>query len=383
MNLSRRKPSNGTTTSKVVCAIAFCLFVFSYIHFLQSDLLAVAQHSLSGGATHYNHTVGTILITIVLLLLQMAVYALTQIHGSRHALTYFPSLLVLTVITSMMPDTNGDFSFGVWPWLAPLLFVVWLLAVYVTKKKPYGKPSGKGILARSVWVNLFTMCAMFVFVGAAGNSNDVLHYRMHSENCLLHDDYDGALSAGSATLNTDNSLTMLRAYALAHKGLLGEKLFTYPLCGKSDGLLPLSSSTHCLIYPTDSIYRFLGARPASGMNTMGYLKSLLRAHKATDAVKDYLLCGYLMDRDLDSFAQLLPRFYKIDNNLPRHYREALTLYTHLRSNPCVTYLDDVMDTDFDDLQELEKQYTDKQAKRLAVFDQYWGTYWWYYEYGTE
>lgn len=78
---------------------------------------------------------------------------------------------------------------------------------------------------------------------------------------------------------------------------------------------------------------------------------------------------------------MLPLFYKVDSTLPRHYREALTLYTHSRSNPSVVFRDDVMDTDFNDLQALEKLHPDMLERRLAVFDQYKGTYWWYYEYG--
>ena len=55
----------------------------------------------------------------------------------------------------------------------------------------------------------------------------------------------------------------------------------------------------------------------------------------------------------------------------------------MRSKPYVVYHNQLMDTDFDDLQKLEESQPDQNARRLAVFDQYYGTYWWYYEYGEK
>ena len=379
----RRRQDNGITAPKVVCAIAFCLFTFPYLFYYQTDILAVSQHVLSGGATHYNRSIGAVVITAVLLLLQIAVAALTRLSGSRHALTYFPSMLILAIATSLDIFPDGSIGFGVWTVLAPVLFVAWILEVFVAGRVPYGRPSGKGLSARAIWVNAIAMCAMFVFVGITGCGNDVYHYRMRAENCLLHGDTDGALAAGAKSLRTDSNLTMLRAYALARKGTLAEELFTYPVSGKGRDLVPMPTGSYCLMYPTDSIYRFLGARPAAGMTAEAYLRALQSSGKASAAVRDYILCARLIDRDLDGFARLLPQFYDTNGHLPRHYREALTLYTHLRSNPSVTYHDDVTATDFKDLQALEKQYADWQERKLAVFDHYSGTYWWYYEYAAK
>ena len=66
--------------------------------------------------------------------------------------------------------------------------------------------------------------------------------------------------------------------------------------------------------------------------------------------------------------------------LPRHYREALVLYNHLRANPVVVYHDNVMDTDFKDLQKLRRTFADKKAAQVAISRNYGGTYWYYYYY---
>ena len=48
---------------RVMCAILFLCFSFLYLYEYQADVLAVAQHVLSDGQTHYNRTIGAVLIT--------------------------------------------------------------------------------------------------------------------------------------------------------------------------------------------------------------------------------------------------------------------------------------------------------------------------------
>ena len=145
----------------------------------------------------------------------------------------------------------------------------------------------------------------------------------------------------------------------------------------------MATGAKCLFYPNDSIYKFLGAKPRQSMGVSAYLAALQKQGYATSAVKDYILCGYLIDRRIDDFVRELPKYYEINDKLPLHYREALTLYTHLRSNPLLVYHNVVMDTDYEDLQNLEKSIAESSARELAVYDIYAGTYWWYYKYGRK
>ena len=85
-------------------------------------------------------------------------------------------------------------------------------------------------------------------------------------------------------------------------------------------------------------------------------------------------------KKIDQFAQAISHYYQIDAHLPKHYKEALTLYTHLRSQPVVTYHVPEVEEDFSNLQELEKQYPDAQERKVKVSEQYRGTYWYYYRY---
>lgn len=381
MNFNNPNTKNSTAVIRAVCAIVFCIFTFVYLYFYQADVLAVGQHVLSGGATHYDRMIGCVIITFSLLLLQIGVYVFFRLDKHCHALTYFPSLLLLTVITDVSQDIDRGFSFGAWLWIFPLLLLLWGgLSVFVRNYQMYSRASSYGIFSRAMWSNMSIMTLLFLFTGLASNGNAVFHYRMRAEKCLLEGNYGEALAVGMKSLETDRNLTMIRVYALAREGMLGEKLFTYPVEGTSDDMLPYSGDARCMMYPNDSIYRFIGAKPSGRFKAIPYMKALLRLGMATPAVKDYILCGYLIDRDLDSFAHALPEFYEVDDKLPKHYREALTLYTHLRSKPYIIYHNSVMDTDFSDLQALERKYKTEAACSVAVNEMYAGTYWWYYMY---
>ena len=91
----------------------------------------------------------------------------------------------------------------------------------------------------------------------------------------------------------------------------------------------------------------------------------------------------LVDRDIDAFVRELPKHYTVNDSLPVHYREALILYTHMRSNPLLIYKNQVMDTDFDDFKSFEDSIPDLKARMLAIHNHYFGTYWWYHDYGNK
>lgn len=383
MNYNNYNRKKGTFVIKAVCALLFCIFSFVYLYFYQADILAVTQHVLSGGVTTYNRLIGAVLITVCLMLLQIGVASVIGLHGKYNAFTYFPSALLLALLSGMGPDIIHGLSLNKGIGKSVCLLLLWAGGCCVIKRAQCASDSFESttLFSAAVWKNVLLMAVLFFFIGLAGNSDTVFHYRMRVEACLQKKDYDGALGVGDRSHDTDRNLTMLRIYALARTGKLGEKLFTYPVAGTVGDIVPMAAGTQCLLYPNDSIYRFLGARPVGSVRVMPYLMALQRTGMATDAVKDYILCGYLIDRNLDAFVRVLPRFYDIDDKLPTHYREALTLYTHLRANPFIVYHNDVMDTDYEDLQKLEKACLTDNSRKHAVHDQYAGTYWWYYEYG--
>lgn len=372
---------NGTITNKVVCAVCFISFSFVWLYWFQADVLAVAQHVLSGGVTHYNRMLGAVIITLALYLVHLGIFAVTRLTRRTHALTYLPSMLMLAILSDIVPDANGNLFLGHWLWMAPLLIVLWGGCVWLAKQVlPFesDEKAPNGFFSRRVWLNLLQMALMMLFVAMAGNSDAVVHFRAHAETALMKGDVDEVLRVGRQSLETDEALTMMRVHALACKGELGERLFEYPVVGSGENLLP-SSSLLMMLSP-DTIWRKLGARPAFRMPAHRYYYCLEHDSLATPLVKDYVLCGHLIDRNLDAFVTDLPKYYGIDESLPRHYREALVVYQHTHMQPALTYHEPAIEEDWEDLRELEDACSDPAERKLRVFEKYKDSYWYYYFY---
>ena len=382
MNYSHPDKNGSTITIRVMCAIVFVLFAWGWLYFFQADALAMTQHVLSDGLTHYNRLVGAIIITAVLLILQFIVNGITKLNKRFHALTYMPSMLVLAILTGISQFIDRDVSLSHFLWLVILFVIVWVcLILFVRQYQDLDKKDQFPLFSRSMWVNMLMMTGMIICVALVSYTNAVFQYRMKMEGHLMRGEYPQALKVGEKSLESDSDLLMLRMYALARCSEMGESLFEYPITGNSSQILPTNGKTKMLLCPTDSLYKFLGARPAVKMEPQRYLAMLLRRDSVnTKAIADYLLCGYLIDKQLDRFVQEISRYYSLDAHLPKHYREALTLYTHSRSNPLVVYRIPVVEEDYANYLELKKQYQDPMEQKTRVSEEYRGTYWYYFEY---
>ena len=390
MNYNNPIKNGSTVTIRVMCAIVFAVFSFAWIYFFQSDLLAMTQHVLSGGQTTYSPMFGAILLTVSLLLFQQLVYRVAKLKKRYHALTYLPSMLLLAMLTGISLKTGGR-SMIDWHWYMPVVvMVVWLLLILLARLlQEVEDDRDYSLFSRPMWFNMLLLALQMMFVAWIGNTNAVMHYRMKTEYLMSEGEYRKALDVGRQSLESDSDLLMLRMYALARENALGERLFEYPISGTSSVILPTNSRDRMVLYPVDSLYRFLGARPAHPMPPMRYLELLL-ARQSKDSclqtpVSSYYLCGLLIDKDLDSFVRrLLDLCPEGDSlmidHLPRHYREAMTLYTHLRAHPLIVYHNSVLEEDWQNLQELEALYPDATERKGRVEEQYRGTYWYYYRY---
>lgn len=383
MNYNHHRKNNSTVTIRLTCAIVFVLFSVTWLHSFQAEALTVAQHVFSNGVTRYYPLVGTVVITLVLLLLQLVVYLLTRLSKRFHALTYVPSMLALALLTDYGLDQQSAIAFQ-WSWWQPVLVIIlWIPVVLVARvyQEVEDNPS-HSLFSRPMWVNLLLLSLQIMFVTWMGNTNAVFQYRMKTECLLAKGDYRAAQQIGKRSLESDADLLMLRMYALARDNALGERLFEYPITGTSSQMLPTSGNPRMLFCPEDSLYRFLGARPAEPMEPMHYLELLLarQSSVSSPSTADYYLSGLLIDRKIDRFASEIGKYYALDDQLPKHYREALVLYTHLRSHPVVVYHNAVTDEDWRNLQDLERQYPDPSERKVKVFEQYRDTYWYYYEY---
>ena len=118
------------TLKRVLCTFVFTLFSFFFLYFYQADLMTIIQHVLSEGQTHYNHFVGAVLITIVLLLIQVGVVRLFQRMRLAWAFTFVPSSLLLAMITDVRQSAsaaNGFLEFGWGGYVLPSCFILFFV----------------------------------------------------------------------------------------------------------------------------------------------------------------------------------------------------------------------------------------------------------------
>lgn len=320
----------------------------------------MAQHVWSEGKTSYNAFAGAVIITTVLFLLHLGVFAVTRLHKNWHALTYLPSFLSLAVLTSVDENITADISLGVWKWILPPVLLVYAGVVSSGRElEQYDSVSiTDGRLWRTAWINVLSMCLMIIVTGLIGNGNRHLHQRLRIENLIKDGHYEEALSVADKTAVTDSSITMLRFYALSHTGQLGDKLFTYPLKGGADVVMPNDSTVKLLIIDRQTMRQHYKQRHF--YNTM-------------------LPAKYLLGKNLDAFAYQLSQQDSTLSILPRHYREALVLYNRVRNYPLVTYRDSVLEADFADFNELLRS-TDKKERKQKARKTYGNTYWYYYKF---
>lgn len=286
---------------RLFCNLLFCIFTFCFVFFYQADTLTIAQHIASNGQTHYVSWLGAILITLTLQLLQWAVNSLFKLKKRGYALTFFPSVLFLTIITDINPDTSNTITFGAWAWIAPLLLVIWGASmVYIKNYEPY-EPAlrGEGLGSQLFWVNNLIMLLMFCSMGLYSNSDSLFHKKAHIEALVRNKEYSEALKVIQKCGLSDSTTTMLTIYSLAHKGQLADKLFEYNLVGGKDVLRP--GKVHSLLIQNSII------------------------HKATKKSAQYQLVGFLLDKNLDKFAHYVRIYYPNDSLLPRYYKEAYNL----------------------------------------------------------
>lgn len=370
---------NGTIVMRVMCAVLFLLFSFLYLYEYQADILTVTQHVLSQGATHYNRTIGAVLITLVLWLLQMSIQAITRLNGFAHALTYFPSLLLLGILTDVTPNLENESYIGHWFWLFPLLMIIYAGIVWTCRQMEsvHFQVRNGGKLS-FLWINLLGMTAMSLLTCAIGCNDRLFHYRMRVETHLLSGRYAEASQVGEREERTDSSLTFLRIWALSKQNKLGESLFEYPLVGGSDAMLPNGTSVKLMMVPETELYKDLGVVFRKKMRPMDYFIMLHNTKWATHVSHDWLLCAYLLDCDIDGFTQSLPLYYDLETTLPKHYQEALTLYTHLKTNPSIVFKDPVLEADYEGFQAIKRKNRDKRICYTMLKDSYGKTYWFYY-----
>ena len=363
------------------CGLLFSAFSFIYLYLFQGDVLGALHYSLSQGKTHYSPLAGAIIITLVLLIFRWGINGLLGLKGSVRSLSYFPSCLLLGVLTDVNRSLyhGGNFA-DKWLWLLPLLLIMYVGVVFVLRRIFRHWLDHESSVIGLINSNLAILLILCLMTACIGNSDINFHHELAIENAIREKDYKAARKVGYESLDPSRTLTVLRAYALSREGTMGEHLFEYPQYYGSDGLLFSSSSQGTLRLDADSLYNYLGAKPYTAESTTDFLARICRDEVGKHTALDYYLSALLLDKKLDKFASVVEDSFFEQDTLPRYYREAIMLYK--QSQPAYPRVlnDTLMIQRLQEFDKLQKEYTSPVEQKNRMRREFGDTYWWYYRY---
>lgn len=371
-----------------LCAVLFVLFTSFFLFFVQGEVLARAQFVFSHGVTSYSLWWGAVIIPLVLQLLQWVVARIVTMPVRFYALTYFPSVLCLAMLSSLTEEAMRDFSFFSWQWIAPVLLVIYIVLCYIVCRLTEAFSRENSLMLSDVlWPNAFIMLAMIIFCGSVSNSNDVYHYELKVERLMLERQYEKALSVADREYVASQHLTQLRMYALSRQGQLGERLFDYPQYYGGDGLIDILDNDTTRRLPNRDIYLHLGVAPDT--NTVRSVTHFFALVNTDDSLSnqrtiDYELSCHLLQRDLKGFTKLLSQYYAADAVLPRAFAEA-TLYVQMHDSlalPAYSIDEDTRGR-YWQYEARKQEITDPVERVNRTRREYGHTFWWYYENETK
>lgn len=374
------KSKNGTTAYKAVCAVIFIIFSFVYFFYYQTDVLAAAQHVASGGKTHYEAILGPILLILGLKVLQNGIQAIAKLKGIFYALTYFPSFLIMTLITDIPSGPDRQINFGAWTWALPLVLIAWLLLMYMAKQYQLIEIDvrGRGLFSQVNGINITLLTFMILMTCSIGNHNRLFHQRMHVEYLISEKKYAKAEDAVDKINAKDATLEILRAYALAEQRTIGDKLFNKQIFVNS--IIPSSNKTYTVIVPMNNLMDMY-KRDADWQLCEMLIRKNLRAFY--DNISFFYDLGITNNTAADSMASksVSAKNEKKQNaytdsllrvrieKLPHNYKEALILYVAKVDRTKQKYFDKDL---LEGFQKFERMSLEDRKKHYS------NTYWYYY-----
>lgn len=308
--------------------LSFSIFSFIYLYVFQCDVLEALHFSLAHGKTHFAPLPSAIIITLILLLLRWGVNSLLGLKGEVRALSYFPSCLILGVLTDVGRTVYMSDYHTSWGWLLPLILLIYFLVTFWLRRVFRVQLNVESSPMTLMNSNLIILLVFIIMTILIGNSNRTFHRELEAEHYLRNHQYNEVLKIGQHSTEASRTLTVLRSIAMSHAGTLGEKLFEYPQYYKTDGLFFANDSSSVLRYTNDSIYYLLGVRPYNGEDRMEFLHNI--CYKGTGnrlhSIIFYRL--YFLKNDLTLLQLPLPISVNLMKNLPDTIKK---LYLYIRT----------------------------------------------------
>ena len=377
-NVNKRRTARILT---VACGLLFSVFSIVYLSVFQKDVMEALHFSLAQGKTVYVPWMSAVLITIVLLILRWGINGLVGLKGLVKALSYFPSCLLLGVITDVGHGVyHGEGISAHWGWLLPLLLVIyvgvgWMIARAV---RLWVNPDlEEGVIINSNLFILLMLCLMSVCIG---NSDVHFHHELQVEEALRKQDYARARLVGEKSMDPSRNLTALRAYAMSREGTMGEYLFHYPQLYGAAGLLMGVSDDTALRLNADSLYVYLGASPTLGEPALRFFQRICQEESGNYTTLDYYLSALLLERKLEEFVKAFHELYTVKETVPKYYQQALFLYGKMHSSSVTEEQNEALEEQWKAYETLKSELVGSVGEGNRMRRQFGDTYWWYYQY---
>ena len=375
-NINKRRTARILT---VACGLLFSIFSIAYLSFFQQNVVEALHYSLAQGKTVYAPWISAVLITVVLLILRWVINALIGLKGPIKTLSYFPSCLLLGVLTDVGHGVyHGEGISSVWSWLLPLLLFLYVgIGWILSRITRVWTNINVEIVVNSNLLILLLLCFMTVSIG---NSNVHFHHELQMEEALRKQEYEEARKIGKRSMDPSRNLTALRAYSMSREGTMGEYLFSYPQLYGAAGLLIGHSDHEALRMNADSLYVYLGAKPYLGESAMKFFQRICQEESGNYTTLDYYLSALLLEKKLDQFATSFEELYIVKDSIPRYYRQALFL--HQKMNPVMgnEIVDEIMQSQWEAYEKMKKELSGTVGEGNLMRRKYGDTYWWYYQY---
>ncbi|MBO4663894.1 MAG: hypothetical protein J5663_05730 [Bacteroidaceae bacterium] len=366
---------------KCSCGVLFMLFCFCYIYFIQSEILAKAQFVYSDGLTSYHSIMTPLIVAGVLQIIQYVCFSLLRLPQKFYALSYFPSCIVLAMLSNFTEQRVEHFYFGAWAWVTPLLLILYISVVMLIREFFKDKVQDKQTFDIIITPNSIILMALFIFVGSISENNDIYLYELKTERLVAEGDYEGALNVGERSLVSSPKLTQLRMYALVKQDMLAERIFDFPQYYGTEGLLPAYDTTRTNRVLASDIYANMGVVPGCGIKSVEqFLNIVMKGEKKrSNTVIDYYLCFQLLKKDLLTFERVFYDNYNPERmDVPRAYQEALLLKAE-QDGDSLSYISQETRERYNAYKLEKAQYLSDNARRNKTRQNFGNTYWWYYE----
>ena len=381
---NEKENKNRRRTARIIAVasgLLFSAFSFTYLSVFQKDVMEALHYSLAQGKTVYAPWMSAVLITVVLLVLRWAVNALVGLKGPLKALSYFPSCLLLGVLTDVGHNVyHGGGISDTWGWMLPLCLVLygvlgWLLA---RAARLWLNPEMPDIwVVNSNFMTLLMLCFMTIGIG---NTNVHFHHELQVEEALRKQDYGRALLVAEKTMDPSRNLTALRAYAMSRQGTMGEDLFRYPQLYGAAGLLMGTSDEKALRLNADSLSVYLGAKPALGEPALTFFRRICEEESGNYTTLDYYLSALLLEKKLDEFVRAFDELYTVRDSIPYYYRQALFLDSKMHPSAVTDSADVALEELWGKYLEKQQELSGQRGEANYMRREFGDTYWWYYQY---